>query len=265
MKIKKFLAGVLTALLLVTGLTGCSILQPEFADYDVSGYISALLKSSYSGNHEDYMVYAKTTLQNSQENNTATISNAAINFCNAYNIYPSDEQLKEFETVMAEACKLVRYTVKDEQKIDTGYYIEVDVEPLLLFQNLSDSIEKARSDAQKHLLEGQSTSSASSQADENEGEETEYDEYGNAYESSEVESSSPENGAATGNTAPLDENTAFINEVIRLCNQALSQPTHAYGSSIIIALDIRQTDAGELQMDTTQLEKIDDTIISFSK
>ena len=74
---------------------------------------------------------------------------------------PTDEQRKEVEAIMDEACKKVKYTVKDEQKIDTGYYIEVDIEPLLMFQNLSDDIEQARSDSKKHLLPGQATSPAS--------------------------------------------------------------------------------------------------------
>lgn len=262
MRLKKILAMILTALLLTAGLTGCSALQTQFADYDVSGYISALLKSSYSGNHDDYMVYAKTTLQKSEENSTATITNAAINFCNAYSISPSDEQLAELEAVMAEACKLVKYTVKDEQKIDTGYYIEVDIEPLLTFQNMGDSIEQARSDSKKHLLEGQATSAASS---EESSDETEYDEGDGYDEYGEEESSKMQESSSAGAVQTLDENTAFINEVIRLCKAALQEPTHSYGSSITIPLDIRQTDSGELQMDLTQIEKIDDTVISFSK
>jgi len=259
MKIKKLLVYVLTAVLLVTGFTGCSILQPQFADYDVSGYISALLKSSYLGDHDDYMVFAKTTVQNSEENNTATISNAAINFCNAFDIYPSDEQLAAFEAIMASAFKLVKYKVKDEQKIDTGYYIEVEIEPLLMFQELNGSIEQARADSKKHLLEGQSAITESSGDEESDTGETDSDYY-DEYEGSEAESSLPEEGT---NTEPLDENTAFVNEVVRLCQQALSQPSQSYGSSIVIPLDIRQTDAGELQMDLMQIEKIDDTVISF--
>lgn len=263
MKSKKLLACILAALLFVTSLVGCSALQTQFADYDVSGYISALLKSSYSGNHEDFMVFAKTTVQNSEENNTATVSNVAINFCNAYSISPSDEQLKELETMMAEACKKVKYTVKDEQKIDTGYYIEVDIEPLLLFQELSDDIEQARSDSKKHLLPGQATSSASSEEDTG-GEE--YDDgYDEGYGEQGEETSLPEESGSAAGTETVDENTAFVNEVIRLCKEAVAQPTQSYGGSITIPLDIRQTDEGELQLDTTQIEKIDDTVISFGK
>ena len=49
--------------------------------------------------------------------------------------------------------------------------------------------------------------------------------------------------------------------MIRLCQEALAQPTQSYGGGITIPLDIRQTDEGELQMDLTQIEKIDETVI----
>src|SRR5699024_5359017 len=71
----------LAAAALCLGLMGCS-LSSGFADYDVSGYFQALLDSSYKNQNENYATVAATTEENAQQNNTTTVRNAAVNFCN---------------------------------------------------------------------------------------------------------------------------------------------------------------------------------------
>ena len=59
MKRKTRKAGaLLSALLLTLMLGGCEIPMPGFADYDVSGYIQALLDSSYHNSHSGFMTVA---------------------------------------------------------------------------------------------------------------------------------------------------------------------------------------------------------------
>ena len=54
-KIKAWGLLVLAALL-AFALSGCDIPMPGFADYDVSGYIQALLDSSYHNSHDSFIV-----------------------------------------------------------------------------------------------------------------------------------------------------------------------------------------------------------------
>lgn len=258
MKLKKITALLVSVLMIATMFSACDIIKPQFADYDVSGYIKALFESSYLGEHEDFMAYAKATIQEAEEKNDEVVTNGAVKFCNAFDIYPSEEELKEIESIVRRAYKLSKFTVKEEQKSDTGYYVEVDIQPLLIFKNLSASIEQAREDAENNLLEGQVVSAPESSEESSEDDYYE-DEYSDEDESSaSEESSEPE-------TETIDQNTAFIREVIKLCQNALDSTTQPYDKSIIVTLDIRQTDEGELQIDLNQVENIDDTVLIFSK
>ena len=47
MTLRKRLPALLLAVVLAVSLSGCAIPIPGFADYDVSGYVKALLDSSY--------------------------------------------------------------------------------------------------------------------------------------------------------------------------------------------------------------------------
>ena len=110
----------LAAAALSLGLMGCS-LSSGFADYDVSGYFQALLDSSYKNQNENYATVAATTEENAQQNNTTTVRNAAVNFCNTYGVTPSDDQLSQLQEVMSQALAQASYTVQDEVKTETGY------------------------------------------------------------------------------------------------------------------------------------------------
>ena len=105
----------LAAAALCLGLMGCS-LSSGFADYDVSGYFQALLDSSYKNQNENYATVAATTEENAQQNNTTTVRNAAVNFCNTYGLSPSDSQLGQLEEVMRQAFLSASYVVKDEER-----------------------------------------------------------------------------------------------------------------------------------------------------
>ncbi len=83
--LKAWLSLFLAASLAVS-LAGCTIPVPGFADYDVSAYIQALLDSSYHDSNEDLMELAKITEEKARANNTTTVENAVVNFCNTYEL-----------------------------------------------------------------------------------------------------------------------------------------------------------------------------------
>ena len=140
-------------------LAGCSLPMTGFADYDVSGYFQALLDSSYKGENTSYMAVAAATEEVAQQNNTATVANAAVNFCNTYGLSPSDDQLTQLEDVMRQALRQADYTVKDEQKVDGGYYLEVEIDPIVNFSGLEDTISQLRTEAEEEATLANSSSS----------------------------------------------------------------------------------------------------------
>ena len=129
---KRAALGVASAAMALA-LAGCTLPLPTsgFADYDVSGYFRALLDSSYKGNNTAYVNVTAVSEEEAQKNNTTTVQNAAINFCNTYGVLPNDEQLSQLEAVMRQALAKADYIVKDEEKVESGYTLEVEVDPIV--------------------------------------------------------------------------------------------------------------------------------------
>lgn len=269
-----FAAAVAMALL----LTGCSLPMTGFADYDVSGYFRALLNSSYKGDNTEYVSLAGTSEEEAAQNNTTTVQNAAVNFCNTYGISPSDDQLAQLEDVMRQALNQADFTVKDEQKVEGGYYLEVEIVPIVNFRGLESEIDTLREEAQKEATAANSQSSAYEEDSDTSdtGDEYGYDSYDDGYGDSYDQDSGNdygygENGDEDSSSSQAQEeepaktvnaNELFVDKVVEYCQGQLSNIQ--YGTeAITIALDIRQTSEGELQLDTNQLDTIDRTVLQF--
>ena len=248
-------------------LTGCSLPMMGFADYDVSGYFQALLDSSYKGQNTEYVDIAATTEEKAMQNNTATVQNAAVNFCNTYGITPSDEQLTQLEEVMRQALLQADYTVKDEQKVDTGYYLEVEIVPIVNFSGLESEIDKLRDEAQDEASQAQKEAEEEEENSDSYDDSDGYDDYGyedSSYEdyddtSSDEESSQEESDQ---DTQPVSANDLFVNKVVEYCQELVTTIRYA-DTPVTISLDIVQTEKGELQLDTNQLDTIDRTVLQF--
>ncbi len=260
-------------------LTGCSLPMMGFADYDVSGYFQALLDSSYKGQNTEYVDIAATTEEKAMQNNTATVQNAAVNFCNTYGITPSDEQLTQLEEVMRQALLQADYTVKDEQKVDTGYYLEVEIIPIVNFSGLESEIDKLRDEAQDEASQAQKEAEEEEENSDSYDDIDGYDDYGyddgygseddygyedSSYDdyddtSSDEESSQEESDQ---DTQPISANDLFVNKVVEYCQELVTTIRYA-DTPVTISLDIVQTEKGELQLDTNQLDTIDRTVLQF--
>lgn len=268
-------------------LTGCSLPMTGFADYDVSGYFQALLDSSYKGKNTEYVDIAATTEEKAMQNNTTTVQNAAVNFCNTYGISPSDQQLSQLEEVMRQALLQADYTVKDEQKVEGGYSLEIEITPIVNFNDLESEIGQLRDEAQEEAtqaLEEANRQEESSSSDDSYGYRDDdgygygdsyddsdsygYDDSYNSYgddsygdSSSSQESSQDEDGNQE-ETSSVSANDLFVNKVVEYCQQ-LVQDIRFGDQPVIITLDILQTEDGELQLDTNQLDTIDRTVLQF--
>ena len=257
---KSVLGAVALCLSLLLG--GCSLPGTSFADYDVSGYFQALFDSCYKGENEDYMAVAGTNEAGAQQNNVTTVENAAVNFCNTYGLSPSDSQLGQLEEVMRQAFLSASYVVKDEEKVESGYYLEVEIDPIVNFQNLEDTISQLREEAEQEATQANSSSREESSADEESGDGYDYgydDGYGDSQDTTEEDVSS---SALEEDTEPVAANTLFVDKVIAYCQGQLNALQHS-GTAVTISLDIRQTSEGELLLDTNQLDTIDRTVLPF--
>ena len=62
----------------------------------------------------------------------------------------------------------------------------------------------------------------------------------------------------------VDANAIFVDKVVALCQKQVSNLRFS-GKTVTVTLEIRQTDEGELQLDTNQLDTIDRTVLQFQK
>ncbi len=250
-------------------LAGCST---SFADYDVSGYFQALLDSSYKSQNTEYVNLAATSEEKAEQNNVTTVQNAAVNFCNTYGITPNDEQFSKLQDVMREALRQADYTVKDEQKVEQGYYLEVEIAPIVNFSGLDSKIEDLRKEAQEEA--SRSNATVSSQDEDSSSSEEDYGYDGTDYGEDSYaedsgygeEESSQESSLSSGqdDTKTVNANELFVDKVIAYCQGQISAIQFS-DEPVTISLDIRQTAEGELQLDTNQLDTIDRTVLQFQK
>ena len=247
------------AALLAFALSGCDIPMPGFADYDVSGYIQALLDSSYHNSHDSFIVVAQTTEEAARESHATTIENMVINFCNTYGVKPSEEQLSQLKEIFSQLLQHAKYTVREEQKVDTGYYIEVEVTPIVNFSDCSAQLEALRQQAQEEA-DALNTPSPSPEPEEDEDGDGWEDDWGEE----ERENDEEESPIATPKpvTTQVNPQELYMEKVVEFCRQQAAAID--YGVARTMSLDIRQTDEGELQLDLNQIENIDQTILQLT-
>lgn len=259
---KKLLRGCFCLLLsavLTVSLAGCTIPMPGFADYDVSRYIQALLDSSYHNSNEDLMELAKITEEKAQANNSTTVENAVVNFCNTYDLSPSDAQLQELQQVMKQAFALTKYMVKDERKTDTGYYLEVEIASITNFEGRQADIERLKAAAQQ---EATAVNTAKPVVLPGTTPDDDYDEEDGAEEDEDTDDTSSGLDPALPEGEKVNAEELFLDKVLDFCKQELANISYD-PEMRTVALDIRQTDKGELQLDLNQIDTIDRTVIRF--
>ena len=152
--------------------------------------------------------------------------------------------------------------------------LEVEIDPIVNFNDLSSQIEGLRDDAREEAAQASQEASSQDEEDsygsgayDSDG----YDTYG-AYDTADGYDTtggatsggddSGEDSFSGGTEEPVDANTLFVDKVVELCQEQLSSLRHS-GETVTITLDIRQTEEGELQLDTNQLDTIDRTVLQF--
>lgn len=250
-------ASMLLAALLCIGCAGCDILpSEEYDDYDVSGYIQALLDSSYHNDHHKFITITQAAEDSAQANNTATVENAAINFCNAYSLNPNEEQMARLEGIMAQALLSAKYQVADETKVETGYTIEVTVSPITSFSGLTEEFTSLRSQAQEEVDQAARTAGqGDGNQDDDDGGSDDWDDW----DDGEPE---PTPEPTPQPTPQVSASELYVNKVLDLC-QAKAAALEFNQPDAVVVMDIRLTNNGELQLDLNQIDEIDRMVLMF--
>lgn len=124
-------------LLCVLSLAGCA----QQADFNVTGYIEAMLVSSYTGDNTEYMSFTSQSDSQADENNSTTVNNALVRFRNKYNLFTTEEQDAALSEVFKTAYANSRYTVRDKTEASYGYDVVISYTPQTTFSDISGQIQ----------------------------------------------------------------------------------------------------------------------------
>ena len=254
MRVRRLFAGLLTVLLLTVVLGGCDAYLPTFMDYNVSGYIDGLLRSSYKGEHDGFINFTQGSQENAQANNDLIVENGAVHFCNAFGLFPSEDQMVKIRDIVRKAYSQVKFTVKDKVATADGYDVDVEIEPLVIFRNLTGDFEQALNDVQLGNLNITTPDNSGEAQPEGENQEAE----------TPAEGETPAAPAPAEEKKGFDEQALLVDEIIRICQNAL-EGTLPYDPPTTVTMHILQSDEGVLSLDRTQLGEIDVTVILFAK
>lgn len=256
--LRRILALMLCAVLL-TGLWGCELPRPGFTDFDVSGYIDALLDSSYQADHTAIMEISALTEEDAQGNNTATVENAAIRFCNLYSVMPNEGQLIRIEHAFSQVLANVRYSVSDEVRTSAGYNVDVKVYSIVNFADCGAEIEALRQAAEEEARQ-QVEDTWKRQEQDNEA----------LYDLDDEWSGGDDDDGYAPEPEPepdkveVDYTEKFAEKVVEFCERQLMNLSYDTEQRTV-TLNILQTEKGELQLDMNQIDTIDQTVVLFTK
>ncbi len=255
----------LTAIIMTLSLAACdSIPLPGFEEYDVSGHIGAILESSYYQNSTKIMEITSETPEAAAEYYSVTVRNATTRFCNTFGINPAADQMAELETVIGEAYRLAKYTVQPEVKVSTGYTIDVEITPLTNIRDSAGEFEEATQRiAEKY---NQQAIASATNDDGQANRESDTDEYADNGEEDYDGDASSDNFEEPIEPPPIDTdamNREIIAEMIQLIRNSLLVPS--YGEMTTVTLDILLEDNGDILLDTVQMDRIDETVLTIAK
>lgn len=125
------------AIAIAAAFTGCRVRK---ADFDVTGYIRAVLDCSYLSDSDDYITFTDATEEEASDFMKTTFNNAAVRFFTKYEMNASDEQITKMESVLKKAFANSKFTVQDKTGNSSGYHVVVDYDIQTTFSDITDSI-----------------------------------------------------------------------------------------------------------------------------
>lgn len=259
---KKIICGLLAAVTVLC-FAGCdSIPLPGFEDYDISGHIEGLLDSSYLQDNSKYMEVTSLTAEGVAENNAMTVQNAATRFCNTFAVTPNAEQMISLKEVFSEAYRLSKYTVNEAEEVTTGYYIPVDITPLNNIRECTPAFDEAKKRIEDEYNQLSMAGLDDGMAESNNEDDDYFSDEDDYYDEDE-DSGTIEDPATP---PPIDYeamNREILDEMIQIMKTSLLNPT--YDEPTSITLDIRVEDNGDILLDTTQTDTIDETVVIIAR
>ncbi len=151
MSIRKIPKVIFSVVLMVCMFTACTTVRE--LELDVTGYIDALLLSTYDGVHENYIAFSGVTDQEAEYNHEICAENAAFKFFEEHKLNPDEAQIERLKQVFFAAYALAEYSVGEKTETENGYVVNVTYSPFLSISNLSAQVTEIRDNSQLEMFD----------------------------------------------------------------------------------------------------------------
>lgn len=132
------------ALTVALSLSGCGELSKMLrSGFDASGYIQGILDCTYKATYEKYLEMTEATEEQAAEVYENGIEAEAYTFmqmCGSNSDLVPAETIDEIKDFYRRVYQHSRYEVKEAVKSDTGFFVEVVIEPIDILQQALDDL-----------------------------------------------------------------------------------------------------------------------------
>ena len=126
---KALISVLLIAVLSTLSLAGCA------KKFDAGGYIKSALDAMNKGEFADYAKLTDTTVEEVEQEYNRMLDSSIEQFANTA---MSEELLQQYRTLFADVYKATKYEVKSVEQDGDNYLVEVEYEPLTVFDNIDN-------------------------------------------------------------------------------------------------------------------------------
>lgn len=152
LKIKRIILTVIISALMVTGLSGCSVLS-LFNSFDASKYVLGLMDAYYKGVFENYLDQTEDTQENAQKVYDDVMKAKAEAFAAYAGVGMNEDSEPVFNEFAKKIYSQVKYEVKEAVKTKEGFTVDIVISPILVLESVEEQYNKyledfnARNDA----------------------------------------------------------------------------------------------------------------------
>ncbi|MGI5894197.1 MAG: hypothetical protein ACOX6P_06335 [Candidatus Merdivicinus sp.] len=160
--VKKIMAFCASAIILMGVLSGCNPISLILSQgFDASKYVKGILDSTYLGEYTDYMETTNATEEEAAagyESGLEVEAEVFANYFGFWDYFTSEEMDSQLRTDIINFYREVyshsSYQVKEASKTDSGYTVEVTIQPINIFSDAAEELNAYLDEVQTGLDAG---------------------------------------------------------------------------------------------------------------
>ena len=126
--------------------------------FDATGYVRAIMDCTYKGEFEEYRKFTKATEEEAQSSYDSGVSAEAqvfMDMCGFDTDLVSEQMVERVEAFYRNVYQKSSYQVNEAVKADNGFYVEVVINPIDIFQLAWEDMTAFASDFSQRMEDGE--------------------------------------------------------------------------------------------------------------